>query len=118
MSIQQALAIEVGSSVGPYRIEAVLGSGGMGVVYRAKDCELRRTVSIKIVDRRRHRADAMQLLLQEARVTAALNHPSICGIHEIGHVDGEPFIVMEHVDGLPLSDVIAKTAGLTTETAL
>ena len=118
MSIQQALAIDVGSSVGPYRIEAVLGSGGMGVVYRAMDSELRRTVAIKIVDRRRHRADAMELLLQEARVTAALNHPSICGIHEIGHADGEPFIVMEHVDGLPLSEVIAKTSGLTTETAL
>jgi serine/threonine protein kinase len=118
MSIQHVQTIEVGSSVGPYRIEALLGSGGMGVVYRAKDCELRRTVAIKIVDRRRQGADAMQWLLQEARLTAALNHPAICGIHEIGHAHGEPFIVMEHVEGLSLSEVIAKTAGLRLETAL
>jgi eukaryotic-like serine/threonine-protein kinase len=118
MSSERQHSIEVGASVGPYRIDGVLGAGGMGVVYRAIDCELRRSVAIKMVDRRRHSVDALQLLVQEARAAASLNHPAICGIHEIGHVDGEPFIVMEHVAGTPLSDVIAASAGLSVETAI
>src|SRR5262249_49974027 len=105
-------------SLGPYRIDALLGAGGMGVVYRATDRELRRTVAIKMVDRSRHTPTAMQQLLQEARVAASLNHPAICGVHEVRHVDGEPFIVLEHVDGTLLSDIIARTAGLPVETVI
>lgn len=110
----QTLAI--GQNIGPYRIEALIGSGGMGLVYLARDQELRRRVAIKISDRGSARASSRSLL-QEARTAAALNHPAICGIHEIGHVDGEPFIVMEHVEGAPLSAVIPP-GGLPLENVL
>ncbi len=93
-------AIVVGQHLGPYRIDRVLGAGGMGVVYLAEDRDLRRKVAIKVVDRSRHGEEATRLLLEEARVTAALNHPSICGVHEVGRLGDERFIVMEHVDGV------------------
>ncbi len=112
------LTLDVGSRIGPYRIDALLGAGGMGVVYRAMDCSLRRVVAIKMVDPRHHEADSLDLLLQEARIAAALNHPGICAVHEVGHADGEPYIVMEHVEGTLLQNVIASRAGLPLETAL
>jgi serine/threonine protein kinase len=111
-------AINVGQRVGPYRIDGVLGAGGMGVVYLAQDCELRRTVAIKVVDRSRHHPNAMRLLLQEARVAASLNHPSICSVHEVGRFGDEPYIVMEHVEGTLLSDVIPRDTGLPIERAI
>jgi serine/threonine protein kinase len=110
--------ITVGQRIGPYRIDGVLGAGGMGIVYLAEDCELGRTVAIKVADRRRHGDDATRLLLEEARVTAALNHPSICGVHDIGRAGEERFIVMEHVHGVLLSSAIAREAGLALEVAL
>src|SRR5262249_53880083 len=84
----------------------------------AEDCELRRRVAIKVVDRARYGDAAAHLLLEEARVTAALNHPSICGVHEVGRVGDERFIVMEHVEGALLSHVIARGNGLPVEIAL
>src|SRR5580765_1598811 len=111
-------AIGVGQHVGPYRIDRVLGAGGMGIVYLAEDSELRRKVAIKVVDRSRYGEDATRLLLEEARLTAALNHPSICSVHEVGRLGDERFIVMEHVDGALLSTVIARESGLAVEIAL
>jgi serine/threonine protein kinase len=113
-----APAIAVGQTVGPYRIDRVLGAGGMGIVYLAEDRELRRKVAIKVVDCGRHSEEATRLLLEEARLTAALNHPSICAVHEIGRIGDERFIVMEHVDGVLLSSVVARECGLTVEMAL
>ena len=118
MSSSSTQSITVGQRVGRYRIEGLLGSGGMGVVYLAQDRELRRMVAIKIADRSRDRAPARRLLLREARVAAALNHPAICSVHEIGRLGDEPFIVMEHVVGTPLSSIIPRRSGLTVETAL
>ena len=101
--------------MGPYRIEGLLGTGGMGRVYVALDTRLQRTVAIKLVDR----VPQNQLaLLREARFAAALNHPAICTVHEIGEFDGEPFIVMEHVRGVPLWAVIQHCDSLPTERAL
>jgi serine/threonine protein kinase len=117
MSSSSTQTITVGQRVGRFRIEGLLGSGGMGVVYLAQDCELQRMVAIKVVDRSRVRAGAMRLLLREARVAAALNHPAICSVHEIGRLEDEPFIVMEHVAGTVLSSIIPRS-GLTVETAL
>ena len=118
MNSSTSPVIGVGQDIGPYRIDRVLGAGGMGVVYLAEDRELRRTVAIKVVDRAKHGDEATRLLLEEARVTAALNHPSICGIHEVGRLGDERFIVMEHVDGVLLSSVIARESGLPLEIAL
>jgi len=90
----------------------------MGVVYLAQDSRLRRRVAIKMLDRSRADARDGHALLQEARVGAALNHPSICGVHEVGHLDGEPFIVMEHVSGVSLAAAIPRDAGFSLEVAL
>jgi eukaryotic-like serine/threonine-protein kinase len=84
MSSRDGRRIGIGQDLGPYRIDALLGTGGMGIVYRAHDRDLERTVAIKIVDRRRSNADSARWLLQEARLAAALNHPGICGVHEVG----------------------------------
>src|SRR5262245_3902392 len=104
----------IGSSVGHYRIEAQLGSGGMGCVYRAYDTTLRRRVAIKFLsgvpdDGGRAR------VLKEARAASALNHPNICTIHEVAEADGEPCIVMEYVQGTQLESLIVP-GGLPAET--
>lgn len=91
----------LGETVGHYRIDAELGAGGMGVVYRAYDTRLERTVAIKLL-----RADVDETsrarLLHEARAASALNHPNICTIHEVEETGGRAFIVMECVEGQPL----------------
>src|SRR5712691_5017849 len=116
ISTSSSHRLRVGQRVGQYRIDGVLGEGGMGVVYRARDRKLRRTVAIKVVDR----ADtaARRSLLQEARIAASLDHPAICAVHEVGCVGDQPFVVMEHVAGLPLSSVIPQGRGLELEAAL
>jgi serine/threonine-protein kinase len=87
----------------------------MGRVFVALDMRLKRTVAIKVVDR----APAHKLaLLREARLAAALNHPAICTVYEIGRVQDERFIVMEHVRGTPLFLLIRKRGRMPLETAL
>ena len=93
-----------GARVGVYEIEAVIGRGGMGEVYRARDTRLDRVVAIKILpaewaveSARRERFE------REARVTSGLNHPNIVVLHDIGRHDGLQFIVMEHVEGETLA---------------
>ena len=76
----------------------------MGAVYRAHDPTLQRTVAIKVLTKQNE--DASARLLQEARAASALNHPHICTIHEVGEHEGQAFIVMEHVEGKPLSALI------------
>jgi eukaryotic-like serine/threonine-protein kinase len=110
-------AIGVGKTVGPYRIDALVGAGGMGIVYRAHDGARQRTVAIKVVDRRHASGASSRWLVREARVAAALDHPSICGIHGIGFADGQPFIVMEHVEGRPLASLIPR-GGLAPDAVL
>ena len=108
--------LQIGQRFGAYQIDALLGAGGMGTVYSATDRELRRTVAIKVVDRAD--AAARHALLQEARIAASLSHPGICSVHEIGRVGDQPFIVMEHIDGAPLSRRIPEGIGLPFETAV
>jgi serine/threonine protein kinase len=111
-------AIRIGQSIGPYRIEGLLGTGGMGRVYLARDCQLRRTVAIKFVDQSKKDPQSLRALLREARLAAALNHPSICSVHEVGRLGDEPFIVMEHVKGLSLSTVLQRMGALPIGTAI
>ncbi len=98
------MPIAPGTKIGLYEIQAPLGEGGMGAVYKAHDPTLQRTVAIKVLARQD--ADASARLLQEARAASALNHPHICTIHEVGEHEGQAFIVMEHVEGKPLSALI------------
>src|SRR5713101_6256745 len=90
-----------GTQLGQYRIEAALGAGGMGEVFRARDTRLNRTVAIKISKRR-----FTGRFKSEARAVAALNHPNIVQIYELGSEDGDDFIVMEFVPGRTLAELL------------
>jgi|HubBroStandDraft_6_1064221.scaffolds.fasta_scaffold00203_7 serine/threonine protein kinase/tetratricopeptide (TPR) repeat protein len=107
-----------GRVLGHYRIEGHLGAGGMGVVYSAYDTVLQRRVAIKVMGNRALvDQTARDLLLHEARTASSLNHPNICTIHEVGDSDGEAYIVMEQVDGQPLSSLVG-TTGLPPDTVV
>jgi tRNA A-37 threonylcarbamoyl transferase component Bud32 len=82
-----------------YRLQAELGSGGMAVVYRARDELLDRDVAVKVVRKPELTAQDRERLLHEARLAARLNHPNIVAVHDAGEIDGVPYIVMELVEG-------------------
>ncbi len=101
-------AVVTGTHIGPYQVLALIGKGGMGEVYQARDPRLDRTVAIKVV-----RIDVADVahrarFEREARAIAALNHPHICALHDIGCEDGVPFLVLEHLEGETLAQRLAK----------
>lgn len=96
-----------GASLGHYEIKSQLGAGGMGEVYLAQDTKLDRKVALKVLPADlAANQDRMRRFTQEAKATAALNHPNIATIHEIGEHDGTHYIVMELVDGVTLREEI------------
>ena len=102
--IEQSPVTSAGRVLGHYELERLVGVGGMGEVYRARDLELGRTVAIKIA--LGHDADAQARLRREAQHASRLNHPNISTIYEVGTCDGQPFIAMELVEGQRLSDLV------------
>jgi predicted ATPase/serine/threonine protein kinase len=101
-------ALAAGAQVGVYRIEALIGSGGMGIVYRAMDTRLGRQVALKLLLAGSPPIPLMERFQREARAASALNHPNICTIHDVGEVDGLPFLVMEMLDGEDLKARITR----------
>ena len=101
------MPITPGARFGQYQLDHRLGAGGMGVVHRAFDTRLERPVAIKLLHPSAE-YDSSRRLLNEARAACALNHPNICTVHEVAEHDDHSFIVMEFIDGRPLSDVITE----------
>jgi len=112
------MPLQAGTRLGPYEVLALIGAGGMGEVYRARDTRLGREVAIKVLPADRvsdsHRR---RRFVQEAQAASALNHPHIITIHEIESADGNDFIVMEYVRGNSL-DVIIPSHGMRLNEAL
>ena len=96
------------SIAGKYKIIEEIGRGGMGVVYKAEDIKLKRTVALKFLPPELNQdKEAKQRFIQEAQAAAALNHPHICTIHEVDEADGQTFISMEYIEGKTLKERLA-----------
>jgi serine/threonine protein kinase len=106
-SARMSPSLPAGARLGRYEIRSQLGVGGMGEVYLAEDAQLRRRVALKILPGElAANQDRMRRFIQEAQAEAALNHPNIAHIYEIGESEGTNFIAMEFVDGKTLREKI------------
>ncbi len=112
------MSLTSGNKLGPYEIQAQIGAGGMGEVYRATDTRLDRTVAVKILPSHlSENPEAKMRFDREARAISSLNHPNICTLHDVGHQDGIDFLVMEFLEGETLADRLRKSP-LSTELVL
>ena len=112
----QTLSREIGWQIGPYRILGELGRGGMGIVYRAEDPAIRRQVAIKVIQLRptadaEERASLRERFINEARAAGSLSHPGIVTIHHFGEHDGQPYVVMEAIEGGSLERYLRTSPG-------
>jgi len=105
------MSLSVGTKLGPYEIQAPLGAGGMGEVYRARDTRLERTVAIKVLpEHLSTNPESKQRFEREARAISSLNHPNICALYDIGSQHGIDFLVMEYLEGQTLAERLRKGA--------
>jgi eukaryotic-like serine/threonine-protein kinase len=110
------MALAPGTKLGPYQIESLLGAGGMGEVYRARDTRLDRTVAIKILTQGvADTPEVRQRFEREARAVSSLSHPHICVLYDVGNQDGIEYLVMEYLEGETLAARIAKGPLTTAE---
>jgi eukaryotic-like serine/threonine-protein kinase len=105
------MPLTTGTKLGPYEIQSLLGAGGMGEVYRARDTRLGRDVAIKVLPAHLSSdPDLKQRLEREAKAISSLNHPHICTLHDVGSQDGVDFLVMEYLEGETLADRLHRGA--------
>ena len=101
------MALSAGDRLGPYEVLEPLGSGGMGEVYRARDPRLDREVAVKVLRSEvASDPDRLRRFEREARTVAALNHPHILTVHDVGSHDGRPYVVTELLEGETLRQVL------------
>ena len=104
------MSLTAGVRLGPYEILSPLGAGGMGEVYKARDTRLDRTVAIKILPTELARDPGLRARFeQEARAIAALDHPHICAVHDVGDHEGTRYLVMQYLDGETLAARLARS---------
>jgi serine/threonine protein kinase len=104
----EIMALSVGTQLGAYTVTSLLGKGGMGEVYRARDLKLKREVAIKVLPEEFARdSDRVNRFQREAEVLASLNHPNIAGIYDLQDAGGSRYLVLELVEGETLADRIA-----------
>jgi serine/threonine protein kinase len=109
----------IGERLDHYEIQAKIGEGGMGEVYRASDSRLGRTVAIKILPANlSERAEIRDRFEREARVISSLSHPHVCTLYDIGHANGTDYLVMEYLEGESLADRLESKPTLSTREAL
>ena len=105
------MGVTPGQQLGPYQITGMLGAGGMGEVYRARDTRLDRDVAIKVLpDGIARDPERVARFEREAKVLASLSHPNIAAIHGFDDADGSRFLVMEYVDGETLARRLKRAA--------
>ena len=105
------MTLTAGSRLGPYEIVAVVGAGGMGVVYRARDPRLKRDVALKVLPPGLTRdAGRLRRFEQESLAAAALNHPNVVSVYDVGLDDSGPYVVSELLEGETLGTVLARGA--------
>src|SRR5512137_2417224 len=103
------MALTAGTRLGPYEILGFVGAGGMGEVYRARDPRLGREVAIKILPEEVGRdPERLARFDREARAVAALNHPNILTVHDVGRQDATPYVVMELLEGETLRELASR----------
>ena len=95
------MSLNEGDKLGRFEIQTLLGAGGMGEVYRARDTQLDRTVAIKVLPEcAAGREDLRERLAREAKAVSSLNHPNICALYDVGCDQGVDYLVMEYLEGV------------------
>ena len=113
------MSLAAGKRLGPHEILSLIGAGGMGEVYKARDTRLDRIVALKVLPL--HLADRPEVrerFEREARTVANLKHPNICVLYDIGHQDGIDYLVMESLESETLAQRVKRGGGLPVEEAL
>ena len=105
------MALSAGARLGPYEVLSLAGAGGMGEVYKARDTRLDRAVAIKLLPADVvGRPDRRTRFETEARAISSLSHPNVCTLFDVGDEDGQPFLVMEYLEGETLDDRLTRGA--------
>ena len=107
--VQPSVELTQGTKLGPYEIVALVGAGGMGEVYRARDTRLNRIVAIKVLPAQTADRDGVRERFErEAKAISSLNHPHICTLYDVGHQNGIDYLVMEYLEGQTLAARLQK----------
>jgi serine/threonine protein kinase len=104
------LALIPGARLGPYQIVALLGAGGMGEVYTARDTRLARTVALKALTSQRSAVDGRERFKREAHAIGALNHPNICQLYDVGTEGAIDYLILKYLEGETLADRLGRGA--------